>query len=283
MCPRRFHESPRELAARKVALVSLGTVADMVRYELDGHVATITYHRPDKLNVIDQQMRTELNAAFAAFRDDEDAWVAIVTGAGRAFCAGADIHSPGNPAGEFPGTFWEKPTVNSFESGWEIYKPVIAAVNGYCLGYGLTLLTWCDFVIASEQAVFGYPEVRIGIPTIVGAIRLPQRIGWQYAMELLLTGEQISAERAKEIGLAGWIVPHSSLLSTARELADRLLVAAPLAARATKEVARRASDMSGVDAIRFGETMRLVANATQDAAEGRAAALERRSPVWRGR
>jgi enoyl-CoA hydratase/carnithine racemase len=143
-------------------------VADTVLYELDGHVATITYHRPNKLNVIDQQMRAELNAAFAAFRDDEDAWVAIVTGAGRAFCAGADIRSSGNPAGEFPGTFWEKPTVNSFESGWEIYKPVIAAVNGYCLGYGLTLVTWCDFVIASEQAVFGYPEVRIGTPTIVG-------------------------------------------------------------------------------------------------------------------
>jgi E-phenylitaconyl-CoA hydratase len=267
-----------------LALVpSLGVVADTVGYELDGHVATITYHRPDKLNVIDQRMRAELNAAFAAFRDDEDAWVAIVTGAGRAFCAGADIRSSGNPAGEFPGTFWEKPTVNSFESGWEIYKPVIAAVNGYCLGYGLTLVSWCDFVIASEQAVFGYPEVRIGTPTIVGAIRLPQRIGWQYAMELLLTGEQINAQRAREMGLAGWIVPHSSLLCTARELADRLLAAAPLAARATKEVAHRAPDMSAVDAIRFGETMRLVANATHDAAEGRAAALERRPPVWRGR
>ncbi|MGH3685140.1 MAG: enoyl-CoA hydratase/isomerase family protein, partial [Pseudonocardiaceae bacterium] len=179
--------------------------------------------------------------------------------------------------------FWERPTVNSFESGWEMYKPVIAAVNGYCLGYGLTLVTWCDFVVASERAVFGYPEVRIGAPTIVGAIRLPQRIGWQYAMELLLTGEQIDAARAKEIGLAGWVVPHSSLLSSARELAGRLLAAAPLAARATKEVARRAPDLSAVDAIRFGETMRLVANATQDAAEGRAAARERRPPVWRGR
>ena len=91
------------------------------------------------------------------------------------------------------------------------------------------------------------------------------------------------SQRAKEIGLAGWIVPHSSLLSTARELAGRLLAAAPLAARATKEMARRAPDMSAVDAIRFGETMRLVTNATHDAAEGRAAALERRQPVWRGR
>src|SRR6478609_9238873 len=238
----------------------------MVRYELDGHVATITYHRPDKLNVIDQQMRAELNAAFAAFRDDEDAWVAIVTGSGRAFCAGADIRSPGSPAGEFPGTFWEKPTVNSFESGWEIYKPVIAAVNGYCLGYGLTLVTWCDFVIASEQAVFGYPEVRIGTPTIVGAIRLPQRLNWQYAMELLLTGERIDAARAKEIGLAGWVVPHDDLMTEAKHLAERLVRAAPLAARATKEVAVRAQHMTMLEAIRFGETMRLVAHQKQQEA-----------------
>jgi E-phenylitaconyl-CoA hydratase len=102
-------------------------------------------------------------------------------------------------------------------------------------------------------------------------------------MELLLTAEQITAQRAQEIGLAGWVVPHSALLPAARALTERLLTAAPLAVRATKEVARRAPDMSTVDAIRFGETMRLVANATQDAAEGRAAALERRPPVWRGR
>ncbi len=164
-----------------------------VRYELDGHVATITYNRPDALNTINGDMRRDLNAAFERFRDEEDAWVAIVTGAGRAFCAGADLRDGAGSAGDFAGTFWEKPTINSFESGWEIFKPVIAAVNGYCLGYGLTLVTWCDFVIASERAQFGFPEVTIGVPTIVGAIRLPQRINWQYAMELLLTGERIDA------------------------------------------------------------------------------------------
>ena len=149
-------------------------MADTVRYELDGHVATITYNRPEALNAINLDLRNDLNDAFARFRDEEDAWVAIVTGEGKAFCVGADLRGGGgNSAGEFAGTFWEKPTQNSFESGWEIFKPVIAAVNGYCLGYGLTLVTWCDFVIASERAEFGYPEVRIGVPTIVGAIRLP--------------------------------------------------------------------------------------------------------------
>ncbi len=258
-------------------------MADTVRYELDGHVATITYNRPEALNAINGELRDDLNDAFARFRDEEDAWVAIVTGEGKAFCVGADLRDGTNSAGTFPGTFWEKPTQNSFESGWEIFKPVIAAVNGYCLGYGLTLVTWCDFVIASDRAQFGYPEVRIGVPTIVGAIRLPQRIGWQPAMELLLTGERIDAAKAKEIGLAGWVVPHDTLLDEARALADRLLAGAPLAARAIKEMAVRSRSMPSLEAIRFGETMRKVAAATEDAAEGVRAAAERRTPAWKGR
>jgi E-phenylitaconyl-CoA hydratase len=252
----------------------------LVTYELDGHVATITYNRPDALNAINGEMRRDLNAAFSRFRDDEDAWVGIVTGAGRAFCAGADIRDGSGSTGEFAGTFWEKPTINSFESGWEIFKPVIAAVNGNCLGYGLTLVTWCDFVIASDQAQFGFPEVHIGVPTIVGAIRLPQKIGWQYAMEILLTGDTISASRAHEIGLAGWVVPHDSLMSEARSLAARLVAAAPLAQRAVKEVAVRSQTLPMLEAIRFGETMRKVASATNDAHEGGRAMAEGRTPEW---
>jgi E-phenylitaconyl-CoA hydratase len=254
----------------------------LVSYEIAEHVATITYNRPDTLNAINAEMRQSLNHAFSRFRDDEDAWVAIVTGAGRAFCAGGDMRE-GGATGEFAGTFWEKPTVNSFESGWEIYKPVIAAVNGICLGYGLTLVTWCDFVIASDRAEFGYPEVRLGVPTIVGAIRLPQRVSWQYAMEMLLTGEPIDAGRAKEIGLAGWVVPHDQLMDEAQALARRLVAAAPLAARATKEVAVRSQSLPPVEAIRFGETMRLVAMATEDANEGLRAAREGTPARWRAR
>lgn len=268
---------------RTGASTTLTAVGATVRYELDGHVATIVYDRPEVLNAINGEMRRDLNEAFSRFRDEEEAWVAIVTGAGRSFCAGADLRGDGNPVGEFPGTFWEKPTINSFESGWEIFKPVIAAVNGYCLGYGLTLVTWCDFVIASDRASFGFPEVTIGVPTIVGAIRLPERINWQYAMELLLTGERIDARRAKEIGLAGWVVPHDDLLPEARRLADRLVSAAPLAARATKEVAVRARRLPPLEAIRFGETMRRVAAGTADAREGAAAAAERRPPRWQAR
>ena len=145
--------------------------------------------------------------------------MAIVTGSGRAFCAGADLRDGAGSTGEFAGTFWEKPTLNSFESGWEIFKPVIAAVNGYCLGYGLTLASWCDFVLASDRAEFGLPEVSLGVPAIVASIRLPQRINWADAMELLLTGERITAERAREMGLVWRVVPHDSLLEEANALA----------------------------------------------------------------
>ena len=258
-------------------------MSDEVLYELEGHVATITYNRPSAINAVNGAMRRGLNDAFSRFRDDEDAWVAIVTGAGRAFCSGGDMRDGAGSIGEFAGTFWEKPTVNSFESGWEIFKPVIAAVNGYCLGYGLTLVTWCDFVIASERAEFGFPEALLGTPAIVGAIRLPQKVNWQYAMELLMTGERIDAERAKEIGLAGWVVPHDALMEEARALAARLLKGAPLAGRAMKEVAMRSQHLSSVEAIRFGETMRKVAAATEDAAEGGRAAAEGRPPEWKGR
>ena len=267
----------------RVRAATNGGVGDTVTYELDGHLATITYNRPDALNAINGEMRRDLNDAFARFRDEEDAWVAIVTGAGRAFCAGADLRDGGGSAGDFPGTFWEKPTINSFESGWEIYKPVIAAVNGYCLGYGLTLVTWCDFVIASERAEFGFPEVRIGVPTIVGAIRLPQRLRWHDAMDLLLTGDRIDARRALEIGLVGAVVAHDDLMEEAHRLAARLLQGAPLAQRAIKEMATRAQHLPMSDAIRFGETMRKVAAATDDAAEGGRAFAERRPPEWRGR
>ncbi len=257
-------------------------MTDTVLYELDGHVATITYNRPDALNAINGEMRADLNAAFARFRDEEDAWVAIVTGNGRAFCSGADMRDGAGSTGTFAGSFWEKPTQNSFESGWEIFKPVIAAVNGYCLGYGLTLVTWCDFVIASDRAQFGFPEVRIGVPTIVGAIRLPRLLNWQHAMEILLTGERIDAERAKEIGLAGWVVPHDDLMGEAHRLAVRLLAAAPLASRVVKELAVRTQTMPMLEAIRFGETMRIVAQATDDATEGAAAMREQRPPRWTG-
>jgi enoyl-CoA hydratase/carnithine racemase len=254
-----------------------------VLYERDGHVATITYNRPDALNAINGELRQDLNAAWNRFREDEDAWVGIVTGAGRAFCVGADLKDGRGAVGEWPGSFWEIPTINSFESGLELWKPTIAAVHGYCLGYGLTSVARCDFVIASDDAQFGFPEVRLGVPTIVGAMRLPGRIGWSNAMEMLLTGERFTAEQAHAMGLVWRVVPPAGLMDAARSLADRLVRGAPLAQRATKEMAARGPHLPWEDALRLGESMRRVVGATEDAKEGMRAAADRRDPDWHAR
>jgi len=254
----------------------------LVRYERSGHVATLTYNRPERLNAITGPLRTELNAAWERFRDDEEAWVGVITGAGRAFCVGADLVDGAGAVGTWPGSFWEIPTVNSFESGLEVWKPTIAAVNGYCLGYGLTLASACDFVLAADDAQFGMPEVRLGVPTIVGAMRLPRRIRMQDALELLLTGDRIDAARAHEIGLAWKVVPRADLLDEAYRLADRLCQGAPLAVRAVNEMAHRGRHLPWEDAVRMGEAMRRVVGGTDDAREGMQANAEHRPPRWTG-
>lgn len=255
----------------------------LVTYDVRDHVATITLNRPESRNAINGAMRQDLNAAWDRFRDDEDAWVAVLTANGSVFCAGADLTDSAGAVGTFGGTFWEKPTINSFESGMELFKPTIAAVNGPCIGYGLTGVLFCDFVIASTEAVFSYPEVALGMPTIVGAIRLPQRIGWANAMELLLTGAPMSAQRAKETGLVWKLAEPDALLTEAQDWARVLTRAAPLAQRATKEVAWRTPDMGWVESVRFGEVMRKVVGATADVGEGLRAWREGREPRWRGK
>ena len=165
----------------------------------------------------------------------------------------------------------------------EIWKPTIAAVNGPCIGYGLTAVLACDFVLASDRATFAYPEVGIGVATIVGALRLPDKVAMADALEMLMTGETFGADHAKEIGLAWRVHEHETLMEEARRLADRLCQGAPLAVRATNEMARRGRSMPWSDAVRMGETMRRLVGNTDDAAEGRRAWAEKRPPEWRGR
>jgi len=255
----------------------------LVDYHCQDHIATITLNRPEARNAINGALRADLNAAWDRFRDDEDAWVGILTANGEVYCAGGDLKDGAGSVGTFGGTFWEKPTINSFESGMELFKPTIAAVHGPCIGYGLTGVLFCDFVIATTEASFSFPEVSIGVPTIVGAIRLPQRVGWANAMELLLTGKPMTAQRAKDVGLVWKLVEPEELQQAARDWARTLTEAAPLAQRATKEVAWRTADMGWIESVRFGEVMRKVAGATDDVAEGLQAWREKRPPHWQGR
>ena len=147
----------------------------------------------------------------------------------------------------------------------------------------MTGILFCDFVIASTEATFSFPEVSLGVPTIVGAIRLPERLRWADAMELLLTGAPMTAQRAKEVGLVWKLVEPEELQAQARSWAQTLTKAAPLAQRATKEVASRTANMGWIESVRFGETMRKVAAATEDVGEGIRAWQEKRKPQWRGR
>ena len=182
----------------------------------------------------------------------------ILTATGEVFCAGADLRTARAPVGTFGGTFWEKPTINSFESGMELFKPTIAAVHGPCIGYGLTGILFCDFVIASNTATFSYPEVSIWAPTIVGAIRLPPRVGWANAMELLLTGKPI--ERRTGRRSAWWRVVEAEELQA--EAMAWARIADPGRAAGAAGPPRRwrgGPDMGWIESVRFGEVMRKVA------------------------
>jgi enoyl-CoA hydratase/carnithine racemase len=261
-----------------------------VRYEPQGKIALITLDRPDALNTFDRAMHNELHNAWMSFRDDPELWVAIVTGAGdRAFSAGADVRGFGQqptadeqrPAG--PGRhIWETRYDWDLQGGLDVWKPTICAVNGYCIGEGLTLALACDFRIASERATFRYPEVQIGIPTIAGAIRAPRVVGLGAALELLLIGDRVDAQRAYDMGLVNKVVPHDELMPEARRWAERLARNAPQAMAATKEVAVRSQAMSFADALRMGEAMRKIAGSTDDAREGVRAFREKREPDYHG-
>jgi enoyl-CoA hydratase/carnithine racemase len=256
-----------------------------VLYETRDRIAYITLNRPEALNAFNRDMHSELRGAWLAFREDDEVWVAVVGAAGdRAFSAGADVKEMASRRQEAARrSFWENWSAQNLQNGLEVWKPTIAAIGGYCLGEGLTLALSCDFRIASERASFGFPEVNIGIATIVGAVRAPRVVGLGNALELLLTGERVDAKRAYDMGLVNRVVPPERLAEEAEALARRLCRNGPLAVRATKEVAYRSLNMPFGEAVRMGESLRRLVNATEDAREGPAAFREGRDPQFKGR
>ena len=258
-----------------------------VLYEVSDRIATITLNRPERLNAMSGEMSAALRATWHRFRDDRDAWVAIITGAGeRSFCAGADVKDLSARAGSDSGgapPFVALDMDPSMESGFDVFKPVIAAINGYCLGIGLTVALAADFRIAAEHAQFGFPEVAIGVPTIIGAIRTPWVVGQQVALEMLLTGDRFDTAYAYRVGLVNRVVPGPRVMEEVRALAERLCRNGPLAMRVTKEVLVRGQRMPLSEAWRLGEALRAHARQTEDAREGPRAFVEKRQAVFRGR
>lgn len=255
-----------------------------IRYDKDGKIATITIDRPQAMNAMDRETSRELAAAFQDFDQDEQLLVAILTGAGdRAFSAGADLKKMYGRAedGDIR-EIWDHERQWRLGQRLQVWKPVIAAINGYCLAGGLELAMGCDIRMASETASFGCPEVRWGILHGYGALRLPKTIPLSAAMELLLTGERISAQDAYRLGIVSRVVPPAELMPTARQLAERICANGPLAIRVTKELAWRGLEMSTEEALRLYAALGALVRASEDAREGPRAFAEKRQPHFKG-
>ena len=252
-------------------------------YGKKGKVAYITINRPRALNAVDPETLQELSQALLDFRDDEDRWVAILTGVGeRAFCVGADIKDMLPVLGEIRNEWWRIPP--TILRGLELWKPIIAAINGHALGGGLELALACDLRIAAENATFGVPEVNLGIiPGWGGTQRLPRAIPAAKAAELLFFGQRIDAQEAYRIGLVNKVVPLPQLLPTAEEWAQRLCEIPPLAVRAAKEAMIRGVEMSLEEGLRLEAKLEDFLFATEDHREAKEAWLEKRKPVLKGK
>jgi enoyl-CoA hydratase len=258
-------------------------MAETILQEREGRVAILTINRPDKLNALNQAVRDEAEAILHALRDDHEVGVIVVTGAGdKAFIAGADI---AEFAGRTPFDQREAmATPRIFEMMAEFPKPVIAMINGFCLGGGCELALSCDIRVASDKARFGQPEINLGlIPGGGGTQRLTRQVGLGHAMRMVLTGDMIGAAEAKEIGLADLVVPHDELRARTLELAAKIASKSPLTLRVAKEAVRASQRLSIEDGIGYERDLFCLCFATADKEEGVAAFLGKRPAVWKGR
>jgi enoyl-CoA hydratase len=255
----------------------------VVLVDIDGHIATVTINRPDKLNALNTAVREQFVAALADLDANDDVRVVIVTGAGeKAFVAGADI-------GEFDGEtayagYHLAKNFGIFEAPDKFSKPIIAAINGFALGGGCELAMACDIRIASEKAKFGQPEISLGIlPGGGGTQRLPRLIGMGAAYKLLYTGDMIKAEEALQLGLVNEVVPPDQVMPRARELATTIASKSPAALRFIKETVRASARMPLDEGLRFETALFGLVFATDDKVEGIRAFLEKRKAEFKGR
>lgn len=259
-------------------------VEAMVGYDVDDGVAVLTIDRPEKLNALDNEVLLELADRVDQALEDEDVLAIVITGAGpKSFVAGADI-----------GMLAEQGVLDGRENshlGQQVFHdiencmlPVIAAVNGFALGGGCELALACDFRYAATNAIFGLPEVSLGIiPGYGGTQRLPRLIGPGAALELILTGNKIDAQEALRLGLVNKVVEPEALLDACKETARTIAARGPLAVRMAKEVVRRGADMTIEEGLSLEADLFGMLSSTEDMREGMRAFLEKRKPQFRGR
>lgn len=264
---------------------TIATLSESVRHtvlRVEGRVLHITLNRPQVLNALHPPAHFELASVFDAFAEDGDLWIAVIRGAGESsFCTGTDLKVRAQlgrdeyPASGFAG----------LTERFDLDKPVVAAVNGLALGGGLEIALACDLIIAAEQALFGFPEPKVGLAAMGGGVhRLVRQLPDKVAMGILLTGRQFSAQEGLAYGLVNQVVPLEKLDSAVNDWVDDMLACAPLALRATKQVARRnLSFLTLAEAIGAEYPAAKAMLESDDAVEGPRAFAGKRAPNWKGR
>ena len=258
-------------------------MAETVLYEKQGNIVTITLNRPDSLNAINRQLRCELADAITQFDGEPDAFVAIITGAGRAFCSGRDLkeRAEDNAAGVQARAAQSMSPDRPYM--WpQTWKPLIAAVNGFALAGGWSIAQMCDLRIAAEDAKLGITETKWSLLPPFGTI-LPKMIPLSAVLELVFTAQPMTAQRAYDIGFLNKVVPVEDLMEEAVGMAQTIAENAPLAVQAFKELAYRGLNMSTQDISSLTYHMYDQLLTTEDSKEGPKAFAEKRKPQWQGR
>jgi len=257
-------------------------------YEKKEHIAYLTLNRPKVINAMSRQMYAELYQALLDFRDDPAMWVAILSGAGeKGFSSGHDLREDtlGGFAEEMQSGFWrEDDPAMAIYWGLQVWKPIIAAIHGYCLAGALELALSCDIRIAAEDAKFGLSEVLRGLlPGGGGPQRLPRVVPMGIALEILLTGDMIDAQEAYRIGLVNHVVPVAELMTKAEAVARKICANPPLTVRAIKESTMRGLDLPLEQALRLNKFLARINRDTEDSREGPRAFIEKRPARYKGR
>ncbi len=255
-----------------------------IDFSLSDGVALITINRPERRNALDAEHYELLSQAWTMVRDNTAVRVAVITGAGdKAFCAGADIKSFVGRETDLA-ELWLTQRDQLLNRGLEVWKPVIAAINGACVGGGMTLALATDIRVAAEGATFAVPEVKRGIVAANGGTqRIMQQLPYAIAMEMLLTGDGIDAATALRWGLVNKVVPSSDLLASALDFARRIGANAPLALQAAKELAIRSRDMDLSSGLRMEQLVNRILHRSDDTAAAKHAFAEKRQPEFKGR
>ena len=256
-----------------------------VIYEKKEHIAIVTMNRRDALNAMDDEMMEQLSDAWMDIRDDRNIWAAIITGAGKtAFSVGGDLKTflPKIIDSDLRDLQSDTRPLNAVLRGFDIWKPIIAAVNGFCFGGGLEMLLGTDIRVAAEKAVFAVMEPTWALfPGGGTTVRLPRQIPYARAMEMLLPANQVTAQEACDIGLINKVVPYEELMPTAMAYAEKICSNGPLAVQAIKESVIRGQALDAAYSIERLQSW--IIFDTEDAKEGPRAFMEGRKAVWKGK